>query len=410
MHLGRYYMYMNVALWLSLPSAGAYAFVFRYWTLAKHRNVSMTFLRLLGIALVIEAGFAAAVIGGLYLVRSLVAREALVALWLSGVSQAALQTIVPVPASERRRVTAGVLAFAMTPLRYLALAIGARSGFASASHLLWVHALYCALLAAGAWWIVRRNVDPRHTQPIKSVLPRGTGREVLHFSVPYIITACLTQLSASAERWGLAGLDSPAAAAVFVLSVGVATAGTNAVASPLLAYYQPLITRAASGIGGASATAYLRKLVIWTFVVVVLVAMGAGLFSRIATAYLFGREYAIIADVLPWTAIGAGAFAIGQALSMYPYAAKDGLRPNVAFGAAQIVYVVILLTYRPTQGHALRFARVYAASYSGYAALMAAIAWRSLRSLTFERRQEAVATVVAPEVQMIGIARPGEGP
>lgn len=375
--LGTFYMYMNVAQWIAIPGMGAYHLVFRYWLSAKYHAASASFFRMLAVGVGAELllmGLAVAVLSATGKVTS---TDVLLGIGLTGVALASGQAVAPVPASERKRAVVGLMGFASTPLRYFVLAGGVGlMGLRAGSEMIWVQAGYSALVAACAWRIFASSVDWSHRAGIRVVLGHGAAREILRFSGPYVVSAILMQVCATAERWGLARLDNPAATAVFVLSVGLSTAGANAVSAPLLMYFQPLITEAASKMDADGVVRHLRRLTIATTALMTVGAALAYVVAPVAAALLFGKEFGAIAGVLPWTAVGACAFALGQALAMYPYAARDSLGPNVAHGGALAIYAAVLFLYRPTEAHALAFARVNAAAYIGYAGVMALVALR----------------------------------
>ncbi|WP_242344777.1 polysaccharide biosynthesis protein [Anaeromyxobacter terrae] len=377
--LGTFYMYMNLALWLALPGAGAYTLVFRFWPLAKREGASRAVALVLAKGIAAEFVIAAIVVAGMRAVGVPVPVRAMIPLWITGAAQAAAQAAAPVAAAERRRITAGLMAFASTPSRYFVLAAGVAAGLSSAEALLWVQAGYSAALAVVGWMVLRSAVDATRHSTLDAVFDSGLTRQVMSYSLPYLLSAALAQVCTSAERWGLARIGSPSSTAMFVLAVGIATAGTNAVAAPLLSYYQPLITQAATA-QDSRLLSLLRKLVTITGVAMAGAIVVALVFSEFATQLLFGSRYAAVAGVLPSAVIGATAFAMGQALAMFPYAARDAIGPNVALGVSQVAYAVALSQYRPAGDAASAFARVYAGAYVGYAVLMAMLAARWART------------------------------
>ncbi len=373
--LGTFYMYMNVAQWMAIPGMGAYHLVFRYWLSAKYQGASASFFRLLATGVAAELVLMGLAVAVLSVSGRVTSTAVLLATWLTGVAMASGQAVAPVPAAERKRAVVGLMGFASTPLRHFVLAGGiGLFGLRAGSEMIWVQAGYSALVAACAWRIFAASVDWSHRAAIRTVLGQGAAREILRFSGPYVVSSVLMQVCGTAERWGLARLDNPSSTALFVLSVGLSTAGANAISSPLLSYFQPLITEAASKMDVVSVERHLRRLTVASAALMVAGAGVAYLLAPFAAALLFGKQFAGISSVLPWTAVGACAFALGQALAMYPFAARDSLGPNVAHGAALGVYAAVLFVYRPSEAHALAFARVNAAAYLGYAAVMALVA------------------------------------
>jgi O-antigen/teichoic acid export membrane protein len=288
-------------------------------------------------------------------------------------------------------VGVGLFALAGTPVRILALALAARLGFNSAPQLLATHALIVSLISVGAWSVVRVLSDGSSGGSLRSIAPGGATRAFLRFAGPYLGTAVLTQVCTTSERWGLARLESPAATALFVLSLSLATAGASAAASPLMTYFQPIIVEAVSKRDGPSALRALRRLSLTTGAVMLVGALAGMILGPFAATLLFGARYLGVAAVLPWTVLGACAFALGQALANYPFAGGDSKAANGALALSQVCYATILLTYHPAESPAVGFGRVYAGAQLGYLALMSVVAWIWRRRLVAASEPASVA-------------------
>jgi O-antigen/teichoic acid export membrane protein len=376
--LGELYLLLNLALWFTLPSAAAFLYVQRHWSVARARGVPRAFSRGVATGLALQAALAAAaVLAARALHLAEVTAAGAVALLLASCAQAVQQIAAQVQGLERRRITAGLLELLGQPARlaFLGLAaLGLWGGAPTGEGLLWLHAGWMAGLAALILWLALRLLQQVAPQPDQGTPgPELSWRSALGFSLPFLGTALVMQVCTSAERWGLARIDDPASTALFVQAVGLSMAGAGASTSFLGTYFFPLIQQgAAQGEDPlAGARAPLRRyLLLSAAASVALVLLGVTV-SGPASTLLFGPRYAAVAGLLPWTVAGAALFTFAQALTIRFVVLRDSVSPNVARIISLVLYAAVLVLLRPREQPALAFARVYCTAQGLYLALMA---------------------------------------
>ena len=250
--LGEYYLYMNLAQWLTLPTGASYLYVWKNWTVARATGQGPGFARAIARGLGWQAIVCA--LGCLVLRAAGIATGSwlvLAVLGLVAIGQAVNQALDQVQTLERRRVLAGVLGLLATPVRQIALAVGLLLlAHSSSGSLLATQCLYGLATAAFSAWLFRRSIDSHYSGERSTAamapddlvaLPR-----FLRFSVPILITGIALQAGASAERWGLALRAAPGATALFVQAVAVSTAAASAATLPISTYFTPIISQAAA--------------------------------------------------------------------------------------------------------------------------------------------------------------------
>jgi hypothetical protein len=385
--LGQFYLLMNLAAWLSVPTASAFVYICRHWAVARDsgraRQYVAWILRGLGLQAVL-AVLGALVFhnlslgGGTWIVVPVLA--------LTCVGQAATQALAPLFGMARHRVIAGVVDLLGTPLRLAALGVtglvvagisGDRLFEAQSGY--WV--LYLVSIVSFLLWILRAAEKRSVTVSTEFGEQLGLLPLIAH-ATPFLITAVAAQLASSAERWGLANRANPSATAFFVQAVGLSTAAGGAATNFLATYYGPLITDAAARSSNPMRAAkglILRYVALTCAMLGALVAafaIGAG---RI-TALLFGARYAGISPLLPWTVSGAALFGVAQALFMVPYAVRDSLWPNVIKVASLVIYAAVLCFFDFRGDPALTFCKFYASAQGLYLLLMFGLAVVHLKS------------------------------
>jgi hypothetical protein len=377
--LGRLYLYMNLATWITLPTAGLYTYASRHWSVAQARGVTRRYTRRLLSYAGAQVAFALVATLAMSPIRALGLGSLRVAglLWLVSTGIAVSQLFDWVATIERRRVLAGVLNLLGSPVRQVSLALAGIFSFFSADaalRLLGIQAGYStlyAVLTVGSFFFVARN---RLRSPSAQVAAPMTLGDVGRFALPYLATAAVGQLCRSAERWGLAS-QSTAQTAIFVQSVGLSSAMVGAASSHLSIYFSAIIYSAAADSPRPliAAAAPIRHYMQWTLlllgILATVVAFGAGTLTPI----FFGPKYSAVTPLLPWTTLGACLFGFGQALHIYGLTARRTVGPNVAAIVAQLLYSSSLLLYHPASDMALQYARLYACGNGLYVLIL--VSW-----------------------------------
>lgn len=393
--LGELYLYLNLVMWLTLPTISVFVYITRHWAVAREHHAERRFAGGIARGLAVQAGIAAVAVVVLALLDVGLAHWVTAGfLFVATVAMASAQAIEPIQGMERRRVTAGLLTLVGQPGRQLALAFAGLAGVASGSLLLGVQAGYSslhALVVIGAFlWLLHRVRGPEPERPTEQLGLRA----ILAYSIPTLLSNGAAQACASAERWGLANLGSPSDTAIFVQAVGLSTAAMNVPIGMLNSYFMPIITQeAARGPEPLrQAARSIRRYLVLSAAVCLLGSLGAALLAQTVTPIFFGARYAGVAGLLPWTTLGAALLAFGQALIIVPYTVRDALWPQVAALASRLVYVAALLLYVPAARPDLAFSRLFAAGNVVLVVLLGAVA---LAWVAHERRRPR--PPVAPE-------------
>ncbi len=390
--LGELYLYMNLGLWLTIPATSAFVYLMRHWGIARARGAELLFARgairglLLQAVICLTGALAFAAFGLIPLLPALV-----LALTIHGIGGAAAQIFIAIPGLERRRVLAGFLGLLSQPVRLIALWAGALLFLArpTGDGLLKVQAVYSLLLGLLAAALFLRWLKRLGAIEGVSGGDELTLRSFATFSAPYLFTAVLTQVANSAERWGLARFQDPAATALFVQGVGLSTAIAGAFTQVLNTYYTPIISTAAAvdplPLRGARKPV-LAYLVLTGLALGMMVACVAFL-SGPLTVVLFGPRYAAVGPLLPWTACGAALFAGGQALAMVPFVTRDAIGQNVARSIALVTYSAALILLPHVEQAALVFSKLFAAGNGLYLLLMLGVVLVQVRAHRQRRAQ-----------------------
>jgi O-antigen/teichoic acid export membrane protein len=398
--LGEYYLYMNLAQWLTLPTSASYLYVWKNWTVSRASGQAAGFARAIvrGLgwqALVCVLGSALVGVVGLASGSWLI----LAALAVVGMGQAVNQALDQVQTLERRRVLAGVLGLVATPVRQLALALGLLVVARTSSSLLVTQGLYGAAAAAFSAWLFRRSIDSPYsgerisadaTPDELTALPR-----FLRFSLPILVTNVALLAGGSAERWGLALRAGPDVTALFVQAVAVSTAGVAAATLPIGTYFTPIISQAAASspkdpLGAARRP--IRMFVGTSTLALLLATLAVGALSSPLTTIFFGPRYHRIAGLLPWVMLGQSLFGLAQAISMIPIAVEATLGVGAAFVGSRAVYLVLLLALPCYGDCGLWFSKCFVIANLLYLVGITVAALHAMRS----RRAAIVAVDVSP--------------
>jgi O-antigen/teichoic acid export membrane protein len=351
--LGEFYLYMNLAAWLALPTASSYLYIWKNWTVARATGRERSLARSIGRGLALQTilcGLGAIAMLAAGLVKA--SAYLIVALAVAASAQSINQALDQVQALERSRVVAGVLGLLATPIRQLGLAAGAFFIIrATGSSLLGVQALYGAATAALTIWLFSRTLATPYTGERPQMV--GSSEEpfvslprYLRFSVPFLVTGLATQASASAERWGLALRSSPQATALFVQALGLALAATNAATLPIGAFLTPIISQAAASAPDDPLRAARRPIgwfVALSAAALALCTAAAAVLSGPVTTIFFGPRFRAIQELLPWAVLGQSLFILAQALWMVPIAIESTAGAAAAFAASRVVYLALLV-------------------------------------------------------------------
>jgi O-antigen/teichoic acid export membrane protein len=387
--LGEFYLYMNLATWLALPTASSYLYIWKNWTVARASGRERSLARSIGRGLGLQAGVCA--IGAIGMLAAGLVRGSawlVLALAVAASAQSINQALDQVQALERSRVVAGILGLLATPVRQLALAAGALfvTG-AAAGSLLTVQALYGAGAAALTVWLFWRTMGTPYTGE-RPKAPGSSQEELvslpryLRFSVPFLVTGLASQASASAERWGLAVRSSPEATALFVQALGLALAATNAATLPIGTFFTPIISQAAASSPDDPLRAARRPIgwfVVLSAGALAVCTAAAALLSGPVTTIFFGPRFRAIRDLLPWTVLGQSLFILAQAVWMVPIAIESTAVAAAAFAASRIVYLALLVGV-PCRGNcALWYSQCFALANLLYLVGIVLVAWRAMR-------------------------------
>ncbi len=380
--LGEYFLYMNLVLWLTLPSLSVFPYFWKHWPVARARRAVRAFL--------------AAIMGvmGLQVILAVAGSGLIFALGLGGAAAAtfigvtALGTavnVVPegVQSLERRRVVAGLLSLLATPGRLAVLAAGALLFPVSGLSLIGAQAGFMVLSAAlcvGAFLAVLRELPPEGSaeQPGAAFTPGY----VFRYSAPFFVAGLFQQAAMSAERWGLAALEDPGATARFVLAVGLSTTAVGTAVTALNTYFHPLISQAA-----ARGTDCLSEAVplIWRYLglsalVLAALVVCVWAFARPATALLFGPAFQDVALLLPVTTFGYALFALAQCFAFVPMVAGRPVGLNAVVIVSKGAYVAAILLWPRHGDVAWTFSALFAAGNALYLALTVALARHHTRA------------------------------
>jgi O-antigen/teichoic acid export membrane protein len=380
--LGEFYLLMNLVFWVTLPTASAYVYVYRHWAVARTHGLTQRFVVGLFKALLAQI-LIAAVVCSAYRILSgnEITWGTAILLAITSIAQAILQGAGPIPGAERRRVTAGIFDLLGNPVRQMILGCaGLALGLQTATQLLTVQALYClavaCVLAAGVWVFARSQRDAQSASP--EAMRQLSLSAVVSYSIPYGISAAIAQVCASAERWGLARRENAAATALFVQATALSLAVVTAVTGIVNTYYYPIISQIAAQTPDpfTAAKAVIRRYLLISSGALALIAIFTALLSAFITPILFGPKFSAVANLLPWSMLGASFFGMASALSVFSYVARETVSINVARGVSQAFYALCLLLASPRLDMALIFSKLFGVANLFYFVLMImAAAW-----------------------------------
>lgn len=397
-HLGEFYLLMNVVMWITLPTASGFIYVWRHWAHAVETGTEQTLFGFLRRAVGIQILFA--------IVVACVMRAAgwVVPSWRSAVflvaacvGQAVGQAFDQVQTLKRRRVTAGILALIATPLRQLVLGVSAAAFVLdNGVDILGAQAAYVTVAAGLSYFLTARLV-PKASEPTADA-PFVSAPTFLRFAAPFFFAGAATQVAASAERWGLALRADPGAAAVYVQALGLASAAAGAITNPIGNFFSPLIAS-----GGAKtpenplvgARSALKRYLVAMLVVLIGEALFVAIFARLLAGLFFGAKYSATATLLPWVAVAQAAFAFAVALAMVPLVAGRTVSVNIATTTARLAFVA-LVVFGPSLGRADQTFAIYLmVAQCAYLLLMLWIALAAFRESS--RRAGAGDAKVSPQ-------------
>jgi hypothetical protein len=379
--LGRFYLDLNVALWLILPVSAGYVYVSRHWLIAKRSGQAVSLVRGIAAGIGIEALIcigATIVIGVLW--PRILEGPALLWVCVIAIGQAMYQAIEPIQGAERRRTVAGALNFLASPGRPMLVVAGVACFAPRPGVLLGGYAAGTWVLAAAAVWALARLMKEGRVAP---PLPddgaeRLNLRGFIRYASFYFLGVLAMQAAATAERWGLASKDDTIATALFVQASALATAATAGCVTFIQVYYQPIIAQAA----GSSPTpihaarAPLRDYIARTALVLAGVVGTVFVGSSWLTEHLFGPRFEGVEPLLPWTVLAAALMMLGQALTGVAVAAREVASPNLAYIGSRAVYILALVGVVSGGNLALRFAITQVAANLLYVLLVSAgAAW-----------------------------------
>jgi O-antigen/teichoic acid export membrane protein len=376
--LGEFYLLLNLAQWLIVPTMGANIYLMRHWPIALTHRQAGRFTRAIGKGFVVQAIVAAL---GVLVIRyfdlgiSSISGE--LALWLASLALVVQQAFDPVQNMARRRITAGILAFFVQPFRPFALAAGllllaAPTGIG----LLGVQAFYSGVVALLTFGCLLWLIAPGRSH---ADLPAPPDPELAfsgfksHF-VPYFFGAALTQGCFSAERWGLARLADPGSTALFVQAVGLSMAVAGSSVSFVNTYYYPIIFRSAEGQMPLRAAAKpIRRYFYWVTTILVLAVLGVWVLAPTVTPILFGMRFHAVVDLLPWAMLGSALFILGETVGVLAFTARETVVSNFARWAVQVGYIAALVLVRPSGNAALMYCKIYVCKNLMHVIMMGAV-------------------------------------
>ena len=384
--LGELYLLMNLAHWLTVPTASGYVYVQRHWQEATAHGAGRWLARWLGRGLALQAAIAALGALLLHLIGVGLTTWPLAGLLLVVcASQATSQILDSIQTMERRRWAAGFLQLLGTPSRPFALLLGALLIGCSGVGLFATQAVYSAVLAGVsvlAFLLVLRGAPRESSSAPEALAASGlTIGTFIALSAPSLLSNAMTQGAASAERWGLALHADPAQTALFVQAVGLAMSVVGAATGFLGIYFAPLFTGAAVGQARPihAAARPLRRFLLSTMAALGLVVVAFTLLAHPITRLFFGARFQAVEPLLPWTIAGAALFQLGQTLFYVPYLARETVSQMVTYTGSRIVYIALLLGLAGSGASALRFTQFYVIGHILYAVAMAWVAWRHVR-------------------------------
>ncbi len=382
--LGKYYLYANLAQWLSMPAAAGFVYINHHWPIAREHGDTRRFSRAIAFAVALQAGIALAGAVTMHFsgTAGMEGAGPATGVGLLALGTGTYQLLCTLPGAERWRGWSGALSLLGGNARPFAQAFGILLLGTAASAGLLGAAVTLQLVAAGMAatlyvWIFRTTLSadpPRLTSQL-------SFRAFLTYSVPGFFGVLIPQIASSIERWGLARSSDTAATALFVQAMGMSVAVTGAISGIVVNYYYPFATNAAArdtadplGAAAPILRQFYGVLVTALASVTVLIA----LFVKPITWIAFGARFASVARLLPWTIVGASLFALGAALTAALFIARDAMWPNLARIISQLAYVAALLLLPRGSDPAGTFAREYAGAQALYTLLIAGAIWRQL--------------------------------
>ena len=399
--LGEYYLLMNLAAWLVLPTSSSYLYIWRNWTVARVTGQTRTFSRAIWRGLLSQ--FAVCALGTVPIGLLGLGRVhwfGLLAVSLTAVGLATNQALDQIQTLERRRGLAGLLGLAATPLRQFALAAAVLVLSQSTGESLLVAQAGYGLVAAGLSVVLFRKAANAPLSPSVSTRP-ATAEDALtafprfvRFAAPFLVNAIVLQVAASAERWGLALRAAPDATALFVQATGVALAATGAVALPVNTYFLPIISQAAAQSANdpiGAARKPFKRFIVLNVALMALATVAMSVLAPLVAHVFFGPRYSGVAPLLPWAMAGQSLFAIGQALSLVPVSVDATRGVAAAFALARLTYVAVLVFIPCPWNCALWFVQCFTAGNLVYLVAILAVVARTSQEMV-RRRPSLAAT------------------
>lgn len=380
--LGQYYLFANLAQWLSMPAAAGFVYLNHHWPIAREHGDTRRFARGMGVGALLLLPIA---VVGVLLFRAfnlVETNSAAVLIALLCLGNGAFQIYATIPSTERLRGWSGTLGLLGGTGRPFIQAFGILFFGAAAGLGLLGSAATLQLAAAGVagymfWRIFRSTLS---AAPPRPAIELSLGA-FFSYSIPGFFGVLASLLASSVERWGLARSSDVSATALFVQAMGLSLAAAGAIGSVFQSYYYPFATNAAARNMadplGAAAPILIRFYSILTLSLVSF-ALVFALFVRQITWLAFGSRFAAVAGLLPWTIVGACLFSLGQALTVALFVARDPLWPNLSRIISQALYAAALLLLPRGSDPAGLFARLFVCGQALYVAMIGFAIWRRL--------------------------------
>lgn len=377
--LGKLYLYLNLTLWITVPTTSSYLFVVHYWPVAVSQQKSHWFAKKILLGLVLQAIFSVIVLMlclnqhwlGISDLKSTIL------LILISIGQAFFQVFYPIPAAERRRILSGFLDWMNTLGRPLTLALGiwiiGSSNFENLLNAQTFHSVFAGIIAIGAcYWILgsRKDVHTLSADRNSSLLSMSSYQS---FFYPALVSTVISQLSITAERWGLASRVDSSATAIFVQATGLSVAAAGGVNSILMGYFYPIINQYAAESDHAplrnawKPVVRFLKLSILMFTTMAVVGSFG---SEILTSLFFGERFVSVGEILPITLVAAAIMGFTQTLTIPIYVARDAYSPNLSRSISLGIYALILFLFPSHRSNPTSYAWIYLCSQMGYLALV----------------------------------------
>lgn len=251
---------------------------------------------------------------------------------------------------ERRLVAMHQAADAWLRLLLALLVIGlaGASHFSALSGILLAASLVAASQVVRARRKARLRVDAERAADVTDL--RDARAEMRAYALPFVAFAAFASIGAYADRWLLLALLDPAAVGIYAALLQLATAPvslfvamTNQLAIPVI------FARAGQAVGSAEIgdAQRLARLLLWWYVAALSAAvLAAYLLAPLLVPLLTNETFAAASGLLWVLVLGAGLFAVGQAMVLRGLAAvRPGIyiAPKAVHAAGLVVCAWLLI-------------------------------------------------------------------